>query len=56
MTGKWVQVEGGKGGSALSQETAADAGTRSGAHGRAAEAGRWWVRTTSRWAALRTGR
>ena len=51
-----MQAEGGKGGSAPAQETAADAGTRRGAQGRAAETGEWGVQTTSRWAAFRTGR
>ena len=46
----------GKGGSAPSQETAADAGTQSGAQGQAAEAVRWQVQATSRWEALCTGR
>ena len=51
-----MQAEDGKGGSTPAQETAADAGTRTGAQGQAAETVRWQVRATSCWAALRTGR
>ena len=49
-----MQDEGGKGGSALSWETEADAGMWSRTQGRAAEAGGWWVRATSRWVELFT--
>ena len=48
LTGTWVQVEGGKVGSALARETAEDAGTQRGSQGRAADAGRWRVRETPR--------
>ena len=60
LTVTWVQAVGGKGRSSTSQETAADAGMRSRAQGRVAEAGGWrvWVRVqaTSRWVALHTWR
>ena len=45
LTGTWVQSEGRKGGSAPSQETAEDSGTRCRSQGRAAEAGGWRGRT-----------
>ena len=51
-----MQAEGDKGGVALSQETAADAGTWRGDQGQAAEAGGWQVWATYRWEALCTGR
>ena len=56
LTKTLVQDEGSKGGSAPAQGTAADAGTRRRAQGRAAEAGRWRVRAATRWAELCTGR
>ena len=56
LTGTWVQADGNKRGSALAWEKVADAGTRNGAQGQAAEADGWRVRVTPRWAALCTGR
>ena len=56
MTGTWVQANGGKGGSALSQEKAADAGTWIEDQGQASDTGGGQVWETSRWTALRTGR
>ena len=55
-TGTWVQAKGEKGGSEPVHETAAGAGTWRREQGRAAEAGRWRVRVTSRWATLHTRR
>ena len=51
-----MQAKGSKGGSALSQKTAAGAGTLRGTKGQEVEAGGSLVWTTSRWAAIFTGR
>ena len=51
-----VAGRGKKQGGAQSRDTAADTGMCSRAHRQAAEAGRWRVRTTSRWTAFCAGR